>query len=160
MCVCVDPVCAYLKLPIVTLPADVNGLRKVRTAVFVAGYVSCFQMNPQFTLDFLDMCGRIWWRRNEWHANVTLQFRERFESVSVIVWGGFTMTDRTHLHIVQGSVTWQYYWDNMLIPFVIPFARLVGFVFQDDNAHCAQIINTHLQQLREMYASKTTNQFS
>ena len=63
-------------------------------------------------------------------------------------------------HIVQGRVTGQYYWVNKLTPFVIPFAWYVGrnLVFQDNNihAHCAQIINAHLQEhnIHEYYGQQ------
>ena len=109
-----------------------------------------FSDESRFTLDFLDRRGRVWRRRNERHANINLRPHDRFGGGSVMVWGGITMTDRTPLHVVQGRVTGQYYRDNILTPFVVPFARRVGrrFIFQDDNAraHHARIVNNHLQQ--------------
>ena len=45
------------------------------------------------------------------------------------------MTGRTDLNVSQGRVNGVYYRDNVLAPYVIPFARRHGrgFVFQDDN---------------------------
>ena len=67
-----------------------------------------------------------------------------------MVWGGITMTDRTDLHVCQGRVTGMYYLDNVLAPYVIPFARRHGrgFVFQDDNAgvHRARVVTNYLQR--------------
>ena len=69
-----------------------------------------------------------------------------------MVWAGLSSMGRMDLHICQGTVTGQYYRDNILDPIVVPFARRhgAGFIFQDDydNArpHRARIVQRHLQQ--------------
>ncbi|XP_041372799.1 uncharacterized protein LOC121386067 [Gigantopelta aegis] len=55
---------------IVTLPIDVNGVWSVRSGVFVAGHVSCFQMSP-YSL----------WTSN---VNATMRFHDRFGGGSVM----------------------------------------------------------------------------
>ena len=60
------------------------------------------------------------------------------------------MTGRTDLHVCQGRFTGVYYRDNVLAPYVIPFARRHdrGFVFQDDNARAnrARVVTNYLQR--------------
>ena len=67
-----------------------------------------------------------------------------------MVWDGITMADRMDLHVCQGRVTGVYYRDNVLAPYVIPFARRHGreFVFQNDNArvHGARVVTNYLQR--------------
>ena len=58
---------------------------------------------------------------------------------------GWNHHDRkTDLHVCQARVTGLYYRDNVLVPYVIAFARRHGrgFIFQDDNAraHRARVV--------------------
>ena len=57
-----------------------------------------------------------------------------------MVWVGITMNDKTDVHVCQGRVTEVYYWDNVLAPYVIPFALRHDrkIIFQDDNARAHQ----------------------
>ena len=48
---------------------------------------------------------------------------------SVMVWGGITMTGRTHLHNCQENVTGLYLRDNVIEPIVMSFARRHGSAF-------------------------------
>ena len=52
------------------------------------------------------------------------------------------MTGKTDLHVCQCRVTGVYYRDNVLAPYVIPFAHHPRFIFQDDNAraHRARVV--------------------
>ena len=116
---------------IVTLSTDLNGVGSVRTGVFLAGHVSCFQLSP-YSL-WTSLTGVVRSGTEEMNGTPTSQCD--FMTDSVVVYGDITMTGRTALHIVQGRVKGQHYRDNVLTPFVIPFARRVGrsFVFEDDN---------------------------
>ena len=67
-----------------------------------------------------------------------------------MVWGGIIMTSKTDLRVCQGRVTGVYYSDNVLAPYVIPFAQRHGprFIFKDDNAraHLARVVTDYLQR--------------
>ena len=67
-----------------------------------------------------------------------------------MVWGGITMTGKTDLHVCHSRVTGVYYRDNVLAPYVIPFAQrhCPRFIFQDDNAraHRARVVSDYLQR--------------
>ena len=87
-------------------------------------------------MDFLDRRRRVWPRVGECYTDSTNVAHDRYGEGSVMVWGGITMTGKTDLHVCQGRVTCMYYLDNVLAPYVIPFAQrqVPGFIFQDDNA--------------------------
>ena len=118
-----------------------------------------FSDESLFTLDFLDRRCRVWRRRNERHANVTMRFHYRFDGGSVMVCGDMvsilckevslsstTGTTYWHpltycVHIVQGRVTEQYYWDNILTPFDVlcPYCARKG--------HWAVLLGQHTDTL-------------
>lgn len=109
-----------------------------------------FSDESRFTLDFLDGRRRVWRRAGERFTDPARVAHDRYGAGSVMVWGGVTMTGRTDLHVCIGRVTGLYYRDNVLAPYVIPFARRHGhgFIFQDDNAraHRARVVTEYLQQ--------------
>ncbi|GFV16316.1 transposable element Tcb2 transposase [Trichonephila clavipes] len=67
-----------------------------------------------------------------------------------MVWGGISIGGRTDLHIIRnGTLTVRRYADEILRPYVIPYAVAIGdfFVFQDDNArpHRARLVENMLE---------------
>ncbi|GFW50161.1 transposable element Tcb2 transposase [Trichonephila clavipes] len=67
-----------------------------------------------------------------------------------MVWGGISIGGRTDLHIIRnGTLTGRRYADEILRPYVIPYAVAIGdsFVFQDDNArpHRARLVENMLE---------------
>ncbi|GFW40617.1 transposable element Tcb2 transposase [Trichonephila clavipes] len=67
-----------------------------------------------------------------------------------MVWGGISIGGRTDLHIIRnGPLTGRRYADEILRPYVIPYAGAIGdsFVFQDDNAqpHRARLVENTLE---------------
>ncbi|GFW29798.1 transposon Tf2-6 polyprotein [Trichonephila clavipes] len=67
-----------------------------------------------------------------------------------MVWGGISIGGRTDLHIIRnGTLTGRRYADEILRPYVIPYAVATGdsFVFQDDNArpHRARVVENMLE---------------
>ncbi|GFX41846.1 transposable element Tcb2 transposase [Trichonephila clavipes] len=67
-----------------------------------------------------------------------------------MVWGGISIGGRTDLHIIRnGTLTGRRYADEILRPYVIPYAVAIGdsFVFQDDNArpHIARLVENMLE---------------
>ena len=85
-----------------------------------------FSDESRFTLDFLDRRRRVWRRFGECYTDPTNVAHDRYGGGSVMVWGGITMTGKTDLHVCQGRVTGMYYRDNVLAPYVIPFAQRHG----------------------------------
>ena len=77
-----------------------------------------FSDESLFILDFLDMRGRVWRRRDEWHANVTKRFHDSYGCESIMVWGGIIMTKRTFFCIQQRRINGQYHRCNR--PYSIP----------------------------------------
>ncbi|KAK7098596.1 hypothetical protein V1264_002853 [Littorina saxatilis] len=67
-----------------------------------------------------------------------------------MVWGGFSLHQRTPLYHVVGNLTGQRYRDEILAPIVLPTLQQIGpnAVFQDDNAtpHRARLVNDYIQQ--------------
>ena len=76
-----------------------------------------------FTLDFLDRRGGVWRRRNERHANVTMQFHDRFGYG--VGWYHYDCTREGHWAVLPGQH-----------PFVVPFASSIDrrFVRQENTA--------------------------
>ena len=109
---------------IVALPTDVNGVGSIITEVFVAGHVSCFQMSP-YSL-WTSLTGVVGSGVDEMNGTPTspcdfmTEVNYCVRSRVVLLWL------KEPRHIVQGRVTGQYYRDNMLTPFVVPFARRVN----------------------------------
>jgi hypothetical protein len=63
---------------------------------------------------------------------------DRFGGGSVMVWAGICHDDRTHIKIVQETLTAVKYRDDILDHIVLPFLQERNFdhVFQNDNARC------------------------
>ncbi|GFX08857.1 transposable element Tcb2 transposase [Trichonephila clavipes] len=67
-----------------------------------------------------------------------------------MVWGGISVGGRTDLHIIRnGTLMGRRYADELLRPYVIPYAVAIGdsFVFQDDNSrpHRARLVENMLE---------------
>ena len=70
---------------------------------------------------------------------------------SVMVWAGISYDGRTDLHVfMNGTVTGLRYRDEILSPYVVPYAGAVGqdFILMDDNAtaHRSRIVTAFLDQ--------------
>ena len=75
-----------------------------------------------------------------------------------MVWAVISYNGRTDLHVFKnGTVNGQRYRDEILAPYVVPYAGAVGqeFILMDDNAtaHRARIVNAYLedQGIHRMY---------
>lgn len=82
--------------------------------------------------------------------NVLLLQHDRFGSGSVMLWDGFSLGDRTTLHVLaRGSLTAIRYRDEILRPLVNPYASAVGpgFLLMQDKArpHVAGACQQFLQ---------------
>ncbi|GFY32458.1 transposable element Tcb2 transposase [Trichonephila clavipes] len=85
------------------------------------------------------------WEQHDWSQ---VLFTD--ERAGWMVWGGISIGGRTDLHIIRnGTLTGRRYADEILRPYVIPYAVAIGdsFVFQDDNArpHRARLVENMLE---------------
>ncbi|GFT66993.1 transposable element Tcb2 transposase [Trichonephila clavipes] len=95
---------------------------------------------------------RVLVRRDRGTRNNPAFVRERsqYRRAGWMVWGGISIGGRTDLHIIRnGTLTGRRYADEILRPYVIPYAVAIGdsFVFQDDNArpHRARLVENMLE---------------
>ncbi|GFW25153.1 uncharacterized protein TNCV_2262111 [Trichonephila clavipes] len=72
------------------------------------------------------------------------------ESGGILVWAGISLGGHTDLHVFHGgTVTGLRYRDEILDPYVRPYAAAIGndFILMDDNArpHRARIVEEYLE---------------
>lgn len=108
-----------------------------------------FTDESKFCLDFHDGRRRVWRQRNERFSNCCITEHDKFGCGSVVVWAGISFDGRTDLHVfMNGTVNARRYIDEILAPYVIPYAGAIGqeFVLMDDNAtaHRARVVNQYL----------------
>ena len=111
-----------------------------------------FTDESKFNLDFNDGRIRVWRRPGERFADCCVQEHDRYGGGSVMVWGGISLTSRVGLRVIgNGTLNGQRYRDEILDPYVLPYAQnYVGtFILMDDNAR------PHRNRLVDAY--KTTN---
>ena len=79
-----------------------------------------FSEESHFTVSFNDGRRRVWRRPGERFIDATIREVDRYGGGSVMVWGGFHLSGRTPLHIIQGSLTGQRYRDEIVSPRALP----------------------------------------
>ena len=105
-----------------------------------------FTDESRFLLDMLDRRRRVWRRRGERYANCAIVVHDRYGGGSPVVWGGISFRSRTELLVLNGTLTGQRYFNEVLQPVVLPFVQQHHVVMQDDNArpHRARIAQQFL----------------
>ena len=88
-------------------------------------------------LRHIDGRRRVWHRRGEQHSECCVQPVTAFGGGSVMVWGGITLTNKTHLIQINGNLNSNRYVAEILRLHVVPHAAAIGngFILMDDNAH-------------------------
>ena len=108
-----------------------------------------FSDESRFTLSFADGRIRAWRRRGERHAQCCVREVDRFGGGNLMAWGAFTSNGRSRLVVIQGNMTAQVYYDQVLRPVLVPFINNhgPGLTFQHDNArpHTAALTRNFLQ---------------
>uniref|UniRef100_A0A1A8HWM8 Transposase Tc1-like domain-containing protein n=1 Tax=Nothobranchius kuhntae TaxID=321403 RepID=A0A1A8HWM8_NOTKU len=109
-----------------------------------------FTDKSRFTLSTCDRRERVWRRQGERYAACNVVQHDRFGGGSVMVWGGISMEGRTDLYCPgNGALTAIRYRDEILEPFVRPYADAVGpgFLLMHDNArpHVARVCRQYLE---------------
>ncbi|GFX65670.1 USP6 N-terminal-like protein [Trichonephila clavipes] len=91
------------------------------------------------------------WReqRTRYHQSNTVE-RHSYRGGGILVWAGISLGGHTDLHVLHGgTVTGLRYRDEILDPYVRPYAAAIGndFILMDDNArpHRARIVEEYLE---------------
>ncbi|GFV37634.1 transposable element Tc3 transposase [Trichonephila clavipes] len=91
------------------------------------------------------------WReqRIRYHQSNTVE-RHSYRGGGILVWAGISLGGHTDLHVFHGgTVTGLRYRDEILDPYVRPYAAAIGndFILMDDNArpHRARIVEEYLE---------------
>ncbi|GFV57427.1 transposable element Tc3 transposase [Trichonephila clavipes] len=91
------------------------------------------------------------WReqRTRYHQSNTVE-RHSYRGGGILVWAGISLGGHTDLHVFHGgTVTGLRYRDEILDPYVRPYAAAIGndFILMDDNArpHRAGIVEDYLE---------------
>ncbi|GFV80915.1 transposable element Tcb2 transposase [Trichonephila clavipes] len=91
------------------------------------------------------------WReqRTRYHQSNTVE-RHSYRGGGILVWAGISLGGHTDLHVFHGgTVTGLRYRDEILDPYVRPYAAAIGndFILMDDNArpHRARIVEEYLE---------------
>ncbi|GFV29054.1 transposable element Tcb2 transposase [Trichonephila clavipes] len=92
----------------------------------------------------------VWRSRGTRNNPAFIRERSQYRRAGWMVWGVISIGGRTDLHIIRnGTLTGRRYADEILRPYVIPYAGAIGdsFVFQDDNAqpHRARLIENMIE---------------
>ncbi|GFV77643.1 transposable element Tcb2 transposase [Trichonephila clavipes] len=88
-------------------------------------------------------------QRTRYHQSNTVE-RHSYRGGGILVWVGISLGGHTDLHVFHGgTVTGLRYWDEILDPYVRPYAAAIGndFILMDDNArpHRARIVEEYLE---------------
>ncbi|GFX47722.1 transposable element Tcb2 transposase [Trichonephila clavipes] len=113
------------------------------------GLLCCSQTSPD--LQWSDSGRLLIWReqRTRYHQSNTVE-RHSYRGGGILVWAGISLGGHTDLHVFHGgTVTGLRYRDEILDPYVRPYAAAIGndFILMDDNArpHRARIVEEHLE---------------
>ncbi|GFV67152.1 transposable element Tcb2 transposase [Trichonephila clavipes] len=88
-------------------------------------------------------------QRTKYHQSNTVE-RHSYRGGGILVWAGISLGGHTDLHVFHGgTVTGLRYRDEILDPYVRPYAAAIGndFILMDDNArpHRARIVEEYLE---------------
>ncbi|GFV95829.1 transposable element Tcb2 transposase [Trichonephila clavipes] len=87
------------------------------------------------------------WTQQQW---ASVLFTDDYRGGGILVWAGISLGGHTDLHVFHGgTVTGLRYRDEILDPYVRPYAAAIGndFILMDDNArpHRARIVEEYLE---------------
>ncbi|GFW45610.1 transposable element Tcb2 transposase [Trichonephila clavipes] len=147
----------YARRPVVCVP--LNGRKRRNRLCWAREHVSWTQQQwasvlftdeSRFTMES-DSGRLLIWReqRTRYHQSNTVE-RHSFRGGGILVWAGISLGGHTDLHVFHGgTVTGLRYRDEILDPYVRPYAAAIGndFILMDDNArpHRARIVEEYLE---------------
>ena len=105
-----------------------------------------FTDESRFTLYHAYGWCRVYRRRGERFADACVVEQDRFEGVSVMVWGGIAHGIKSQLIIVAGNMTAVRYRDEILHPVAVPLVQQRNLFLQQDNSqpHVARVCQDFL----------------
>ncbi|GFX96082.1 transposable element Tcb2 transposase [Trichonephila clavipes] len=147
----------YARRPVVCVP--LNGRQRRNRLCWAREHVSwtqqqwasvLFYRRVRFTMES-DSARLLIWReqRTRYHQSNTVE-RHSYRGVGILVWAGISLGGHTDLHVFHGgTVTGLRYRDEILDPYVRPYAAAIGndFILMDDNArpHRVRIVEEYLE---------------
>ncbi|GFU24348.1 transposable element Tcb2 transposase [Trichonephila clavipes] len=147
----------YARRPVVCVP--LNGRQRRNRLCWAREHVSwtqqqwasvLFSDESRFTMES-DSGRLLIWReqRTRYHQSNTVE-RHSYRGGGILVWAGISLGGHTDLHVFHGgTVTGLRYRDEILDPYVRPYAAAIGndFILMDDNArpHRARIVEEYLE---------------
>ncbi|GFT62655.1 transposable element Tcb2 transposase [Trichonephila clavipes] len=147
----------YARKPVVCVP--LNGRQRRNRLCWAREHVSWTQQQwasvlftdeSRFTMES-DSGRLLIWReqRTRYHQSNTVE-RHSYRGGGILVWAGISLGGHTDLHVFHGgTVTGLRYRDEILDPYVRPYAAAIGndFILMDDNArpHRARIVEEYLE---------------
>ena len=110
-----------------------------------------FTDESRFCLDFTDKRQFVWKMSKERFHYLNVAEHDRYGKGSVMVWAGISVNGKTDLYVVEnGTLTAVRYCNEILDPFVRPYAGAIGpvFILMDDNARPlrAHVTNAYLER--------------
>ncbi|GFX72285.1 transposable element Tcb2 transposase [Trichonephila clavipes] len=134
----------YARRPVVCVP--LNGRQRRNRLCWAREHVSWTQQQwasvlftdeSRFTMES-DSGRLLIWReqRTRYHQSNTVE-RHSYRGGGILVWAGISLGGHTDLHVFHGgTVTGLRYRDEILDPYVRPYAAAIGnvFILMDDNA--------------------------
>lgn len=95
-----------------------------------------FSDESRFCLYSSDGRERVYRRVGERFADCTVSERPSYNGGSVMVWAGISANAHTDLHFFDANMNADVYVEDVLIPYVVPYAHFIGedFLFMQDNA--------------------------
>ncbi|GFV10285.1 transposable element Tcb2 transposase [Trichonephila clavipes] len=148
----------YARRPVVCVPLSTDDSEGTTYAgqenMFLGrsnnGLLCCSQDESRFTMES-DSGRLLIWReqRTRYHPSNTVE-RHSYRGGGILVWAGISLGGHADLHVFHGgTVTGLRYRDEMLDPYVRPYAAAIGndFILMDDNArpHRARIVEEYLE---------------
>ncbi|GFX11598.1 transposable element Tcb2 transposase [Trichonephila clavipes] len=147
----------YARRPVVCVP--LNGRQRRNRLCWAREHVSWTQQQwasvlftdeTRFTMES-DSGRLLIWReqRTRYHQSNTVE-RHSYRGGGILVWAGILLGGHTDLHVFHGgTVTGLRYRDEILDPYVRPYAAAIGndFILMNDNArpHRARIVEEYLE---------------
>ncbi|GFS67111.1 transposable element Tcb2 transposase [Trichonephila clavipes] len=147
----------YARRPVVCVP--LNGRQRRNRLCWAREHVYWTQQQwasvlftdeSRFTMES-DSGRLLIWReqRTRYHQSNTVE-RHSYRGGGILVWAGISLCGHTDLHVFHGgTVTGLRYRDEILDPYVRPYAAAIGndFILMDDNArpHRARIVEEYLE---------------
>ncbi|GFV82714.1 transposable element Tcb2 transposase [Trichonephila clavipes] len=147
----------YTRRPVVCVP--LNGRQRRNRLCWAREHVSWTQQQwasvlftDEYRFTMESDSGRLLiWReqRTRYHQSNTVE-RHSYRGGGILVWAGISLGGHTNLHVFHGgTVTGLRYRDEILDPYVRPYAAAIGndLILMDDNArpHRARIVEEYLE---------------